>query len=97
MNKPGKETLLKILLIVVIFVFIFAGWKIYENYRTVKNLEQEIEQHRQELIEVRQQREELKEELEKVEDDDFIERIAREKLGLVKPGETLLVPVEEEE
>jgi cell division protein FtsB len=38
----------------------------------------------------------LKTRLENVDDLEYIERIAREKLGLVKPGETLLIPVEKE-
>jgi len=39
---------------------------------------------------------ELKEEIERVKSPAYVEKIAREELGLVKPGEILLIPVEEE-
>ncbi|NLM97500.1 MAG: hypothetical protein GX175_07830 [Halanaerobiaceae bacterium] len=37
----------------------------------------------------------LEEELENVNNPEYIEKIAREELGLVKPGELLIIPVEE--
>jgi len=84
-------------LFIIIVIVIFAGLSFYNNYQNINNLENEINKLNQQIELAKEQNHELRNQLEKIEDEEYIERIAREKLGLVKPGEILLIPVDEEE
>lgn len=81
------------LLIIVIIVFAF---KLVLNMRKVNKMESELNNLQQQVQEEVERNEELKEEIERVKSRDYIEKIARDELGLVKPGEILFIPVEEE-
>jgi len=81
------------LLIIVIIVFAF---KLVTNMRKVNKMENELNNLQQQVQEEMERNEELKEEIERVKSHDYIEKVARDELGLVKPGEILFIPVEEE-
>ena len=77
-------------------VLLLLCWSFFNNYRQIQKLQRELEQLENEISETKEKNTLLENQLEKVDDDEYIERIARERLGLVKPGETLLIPVEDE-
>ncbi|MCF8001456.1 MAG: cell division protein FtsL [Halanaerobiales bacterium] len=81
------------LLIIVIIVFAF---KLVINMRKVNKMESELNNLQQQVQKEIERNEELKEEIERVKSHDYIEKVARDELGLVKPGEILFIPVEEE-
>lgn len=83
-----------LLLIIVIIVFTF---RLFVNMRKVNKMEERLDQLSQEYKEKIEQNQQLKEEIERVKSPAYIEKVAREELGLVKPGEILLIPVEEDE
>jgi len=56
-------------------------------------LQKNVDSIQQEVQELKQKNAALREELQMVQSDAYIEKTAREKLGLVKPGETRVVPV----
>ena len=70
------------ILLGIVFVVI-AGQQLY----TIHTLNQEKEQLQQQLQELKQENENLSEQKKLLEDDKHIESVAREELGLVKPGE----------
>lgn len=57
---------------------------------------QEVKQVENELAGAQKRNEELKKEFQYVQSDEFVEKEAREKLGLGKPGETVLIIPKEE-
>jgi len=59
-------------------------WKLYKAG-------DKVEVARKELAEVQAEQEKLKAQLEYVQSDEFVEREAREKLGLGKPGEEVVI------
>ena len=59
-------------------------WKLYKAG-------DKVEIARKELAQAEAEQEKLKAQLEYVQSDEFIEREAREKLGLGKPGETVVI------
>jgi cell division protein FtsB len=61
----------------------------------IRKLEATITELENSLIMARGEKTRLEEELNNINNPEYIERIAREELGLVKPGELLLIPVEE--
>ncbi|MGM0446022.1 MAG: FtsB family cell division protein [Bacillota bacterium] len=83
-----------LLLIVVILIF---SVRLFINMRKVNQMEERLDQLSQEYEEKIEQNQQLKEEIDRVKSPAYIEKVAREELGLVKPGEILLIPVEEDE
>ncbi|MFW6270181.1 MAG: FtsB family cell division protein [Bacillota bacterium] len=97
MDYLQNKNLLVVFFVLMIIIILFAGWKFYINFCELEQLNREMKQLENNLKEAKQKNEELETKLKRVDDEEYIEQIAREKLGLVKPGETLLIPVEEEE
>jgi cell division protein FtsB len=69
----------------LLFAFLAGG---YEIWQLKKQLEQ-IDLEKKMLLE---QRTQLEQDIKALQEPEIIERIARESLGLVKPGETVIVP-----
>lgn len=84
--------ILKIILIITLF---FGGYKFYLNHSKIKRLEAGIENLNQEIKLAQEKNFKLEEELDNINNPEYIEKIARKELGLVKPGEMLFIPVEE--
>lgn len=87
-----KKYLRYILLAGALFVIISMG-------RTILGLLDKgkaLDESRERVGELKKEQEELLKTKEKVESDEFIEKEAREKLGLAKPGETVVVLPDEE-
>jgi len=82
------------LLIIVIVIFAF---KLMMNIRKVNQMEDRLNNLQQQVQNQIEENKELKEEIERVRSPEYVEKVAREELGLVKPGEILLIPVEEEQ
>jgi cell division protein FtsL len=55
------------------------------------NVQHEIENIQQQMDELRRKNAELNQQVEQLSSDAYIEREAREKLGLVKPGEKIIL------
>ncbi|HHX96327.1 MAG TPA: septum formation initiator family protein [Clostridia bacterium] len=79
------KVMLSIILIYLLISFLVSGYQIYE-------LKKEINQEKILTEKLLKQQEELEHELETLQDPEMIETLARENLGLVKPGEILIIP-----
>lgn len=64
------------------------------QFHRLQILKQEIRQVQQQIGEIQVKNAELRDQLKKVQSDAYIEQVAREKLGLVKPGEVRIVPLQ---
>jgi len=78
-----RHLLILFFMIYVVFTLISQQFKIAKLARQ----EEELEAQKQVLL---QEREELKKEISLLHTDDYIEGIARDELGLVKPGEYII-------
>ncbi len=85
-----------IFLIISMTVFLLLSYPAYKDWREQEILKKKLEA---ELRKVRVENAKLKEEIEKLHSDDYIEILAREKFGLVKPGEKsyIVIPPREEQ
>lgn len=79
------KLLSSVLGVYLLFAFLAGG---YEIWQLKKQLEQ-IDLEKKVLLE---QRTRLEQDIKALQEPEIIERIARESLGLVKPGETVIVP-----
>ena len=68
-------------------VFVLFAIVLVQQVYTIYSLHQEKQQLEQQLQELKQENESLLEQKKLLEDDKHIEGVAREELGLVKPGE----------
>lgn len=87
-----RSRFFKILLIIIVGLL---AYRYYQNYAMIRKLEATITELENSLIMARGEKTRLEKELNNINNPEYIERIAREELGLVKPGELLLIPVEE--
>ncbi|MTI60016.1 MAG: septum formation initiator family protein [Firmicutes bacterium] len=83
--------------LILVLLLIFTGYSFYTNYKEIKDIEFTIKEMEEKIEMASQKNLELKEELAYLNDPSYIEEIARKELGLVKPGELLIIPVEEKE
>lgn len=98
MPRERKDFILNpIVISIVAVIVITAAFNFWQNVQKMNNLQQRIQIMEEKIAEQKVENAELREKLENTDNPEYIEEMAREKLGLVKPGEMLLVPVEEDE
>ncbi|MBF8438193.1 septum formation initiator family protein [Halanaerobiaceae bacterium Z-7014] len=93
-NQSIFKMAIPLFLIILLIIFTY---QIIGNQRQINQLESNIERVESEIDETQELNLQLERELSLVDNPDYIERLAREKLGLVKPGEELIIPVKENE
>ncbi len=87
-TKNKKKVFILVGLLIVVFLIIIFGQMIWLNHK----MDLEIQSKKQQLKELEIQQALLYEEIEKIQDPVYIERMARERLGLVKEGEKVIMP-----
>jgi cell division protein FtsB len=98
MPRQRKDFLLNpVVITIVIIVALVAAFNFYQNITRMNQLENKIEEIEFQIAKAEAENEKLKRQLENSNSYEYIEEVAREKLGLVKPGEKMFIPVEEEE
>jgi len=93
MSNFIKSRFFKVLLI---FLLVFTVYKFFVNYQQINKLKNKIDSLENAITLAEEDKIELQKELKNIDSPEYIEKIARDELGLVKPGELLLIPVEEE-
>jgi cell division protein FtsL len=87
--RPGK----KIPALIAIFLLFYLLISFVMHFQKLYTLQKDIKEIERQLQELSIKNDELKKQLKQVQSDAYIEQVAREKLGLVKPGESRIVPV----
>jgi len=85
-----KKKLIK-RLIIAGFIIFFVFSYIKQNI-TMNRIQKEIDSKQTQLDEVKQKNQRLQDEVEKINSDssDYLEKLARERLGMIKPGEKVV-------
>lgn len=91
-----KLLLYRILPLFLAAVLIIMGVQLVSNYLEIRSLESEIAEKQEEIREAKMRQQELQQELERLDDPEYLEKLARQRLGLVRPGEELIIPYEVE-
>ncbi|MBC7106146.1 MAG: septum formation initiator family protein [Firmicutes bacterium] len=78
------------------FLFLFLLGYLAVSFSTqfvrLQILRRDVAEMRAQVAELQRRNAAMREELQRLQSPQFIEQVAREKLGLVKPGETTIVP-----
>jgi len=85
-----KKLILK-KIIIAGFIFFFA-FSYIRQCITMNRIQKEIDSKQLQLDEVKQKNDRLQEEVEKINSDsaEYLEKLARERLGMIKPGEKVV-------
>lgn len=97
MRKQKKFSLSrsKLPALVVVLLLGYLAFSFGSQFSSLAAMQRDVRAIEQQVLELKQKNAALHNELQQVQSDSFVERTAREKLGLVKPGETRVVPVPE--
>ncbi len=93
MNMKDKKKFKIRHLLFLLFLTYIASTLVMQQFKIGKLTQQET-QLKARMKEVTEQRKELEEEISLLHTDEYIERVARDELGLVKPGEYIYKGVE---
>ena len=98
MPRQKKDFLLNpVIVTIIIIIALIAAFNFYQNMVRLSQIENEIDEIEAQIARAEAENEELKEKIDNSSSYEYIEEVAREKLGLVKPGEKMFIPVEKEE
>ena len=86
----GKKLILK--KIIIAGFIVFFAFSYIRQCITMNRIQKEIDSKQLQLEEVKQKNDRLQEEVEKINSDsaEYLEKLARERLGMIKPGEKVV-------
>lgn len=85
----NKLNLLPKAIVIIIGILVISSF--IQGFSLIQKSDRRIEEAKKRVEEDQARQEEIKKELEEVSSDFFTEQTARDKLGLAKPGETVVV------
>lgn len=95
-QKLKHKRLVVVALMSVISLYALIGLtSLAQQWWQMKGVTAEVTQLNDEIKKMKVKNEQLREEVTKLNSKSYVERVAREKLGLVKPGEKVLLPAQE--
>lgn len=74
--------------ILIILVFVYIGYIVVSTQISMNKIKAEIQLKQVELAKIKDNNQKLQDEVNMSKTDAYYEKLARERLGLVKPGET---------
>ena len=84
--------------IVIIILFVVFGFNVVKQTMAIKRINNDIAKKSEQLNEKKEENRKLRAELERVQSNyDYLEKLARERLGLIKEGEQIILPSEPQE
>lgn len=96
-SRPKKSFNLsrsRIPVLVGVFLLAYMAFSFYSQFNKLANMRNDVSSIQQQVDDLQQKNASLRDELRMVQSDAYIEKTAREKIGLIKPGETRVIPVE---
>jgi cell division protein FtsL len=93
MNKGKKSKLGLIFTIILIGLLFYSGVTMIDQQKIIYSKNKELQTVQSKIEEEKKTQEELQKEKEAVNSDEYIEKVAREKLGMVKQGEKIFVDI----
>lgn len=84
--------------ILIIVLFLLFGFNLIKQTLAIRRINNDIQEKSEQLNEKKEENRKLQAELERVQSNyDYLEKLARERLGLIKEGEQIVLPLEPQE
>ncbi|MCF8010103.1 MAG: septum formation initiator family protein [Clostridiales bacterium] len=83
----------KLPVLVLILLLAYTVFSLSTSFDNLYALQKDVNQIQTEIDDLKDKNSKLKQKLENVNSDEYVEKMAREKLGMIKAGETKVVPV----
>ncbi|MBM6861159.1 septum formation initiator family protein [Clostridium saudiense] len=84
--------------IAIIVLFLVFSFNVVKQAIAIKRINNDIAEKSEQLNEKKEENRKLQAELERVQSNyDYLEKLARERLGLIKEGEQIILPSEPQE
>lgn len=80
----------------LLFLVIILTFSLVRNLKKILSIQDQIEREKNRVVELKKESEELKREVEKITSDTHIEKQFRDKLGLAREGEYVVILPDEE-
>lgn len=91
MGEKLKQRLIKVrIYILIILVFLF-GLSLFRNILKVNEAKNRVQREKERVVKLEQEGKILEEELKKMQGNEFLESQLRDKLGLAKKGESVVI------
>jgi cell division protein FtsL len=88
--RPGMKCLIGLAFFMLAYMMLSFG----TNFNRLHSMQQDVEKIQSQIDELQKKNSDLRQQLKMAQSDAFVEKIAREELNLIKPGETRIVPVQ---
>lgn len=85
----------KLPLLFLVLLLVYTLFSFGVSFRNLYAMQQDVRKMEEQVANLEKKNAELRKQLEMVASDAYVEEVAREKLGLIKAGETRIVPVSE--
>lgn len=76
--------------IVIVFLLVIFCFSVVRQQNAIKKLDRQVAEKQQELEKLKDENELLQQKVDSINTDEFAEKLARERLGLVKDGEKVV-------
>lgn len=97
MPRQKKDFLLNpVVITVIVIIALIVAFNFYQNMMKLNQIENRIDKIETEIAKAEAKNKELEQQIENSNSYEYIEEVARKKLGLIKPGEQVFIPVEED-
>ncbi len=87
----------KIMMFMVLAVVGYIVFSLTSQFNRLHSMQTNVESLQKQVKEIETRNTALREQIKQIKSDAYIEQAAREQLGLVKPGETLVVPTQSQQ
>lgn len=95
-KRVKRRLQLKLPLLVMLLVIVYMAFSLVGEMKKLEAMKQNVQQIEQQMEQLQSKNAELHKTLDMLQSNDYVEQAARESLGLVKPGESLIIPVEKQ-
>ncbi len=93
-RKPGKtKGSVKLKGIIAILLIVYLIYTLTAQYISIRRARAEENRIQGQIEQMIEENNRLEEELKEMQGDEYIEKVAREELGLIKPGEIMFIDV----
>lgn len=92
---PKRKKVGRLILLGIIALILFSITQFYQNHKKLMMMSDQVKQLQIKIEDMKQENDRLTKTLKEMNSKEYIEKVAREELGLVDQGEILVITVDE--